>query len=110
MRAKQFILSESPRTNFWFSPGFDSDIKNYILTNQFPNACLACQDEVYRWAKKLAKSGIESEIHHGFYYPNGDYDSPEGHSWLEIEGSIFDPTAGQFDDYGEGEYETHEID
>ena len=25
-----------------------------------------------------------------------------------VEGSIFDPTAGQFDDHGSGDYETHE--
>jgi hypothetical protein len=32
------------------------------------------------------------EIHHGFY-------KDEGHTWLEVDGFIVDPTASQFDDY-----------
>jgi len=94
---------------FHFSPAFDPKIKQFILTHRFPNATLRCQDESFRWAKLLRKSGIEAEVHHGFYYPSKDLENPEGHTWLEVQGAIFDPTAAQFDDAGDGEYETHEI-
>ena len=54
---------------------------------------LACQDMSYEWAKVFRDAGFDVEIHHGTY-------KEEGHSWLVIDGlHIFDPTAGQFDDY-----------
>lgn len=102
-------LLENQNSYFFFDYGFEPKIKQIILQNMFPNPTLACQTEVKRWSHKLQKLGLDTEIHDGFYIVNNDYENPEGHTWLEVEGSIFDPTAGQFDDYGEGEYETHEI-
>jgi len=100
----------SPTTYFFFDYDFDPKIKKYILDNQFENSTLSCQNETNRWAKKLHKAGLDVEIQHGFYLPNYEQDDAEGHTWLEVEGSIFDPTAGQFIDKGEGEYQIHEID
>ena len=107
MRIKE--LMESHSEYFYFDYGFDEQIKHLILQNMFPNPSLACQGEARRWYHKLQQLGLDVEIHDGFYIANNDYENPEGHTWLEVEGSIFDPTAGQFDDHGEGEYETHEI-
>ena len=100
----------SPVTYFFFDYDFDPNIKKYILDNQFENSTLSCQNEANRWAKKLHKAGLDVEIHHGFYLPNHEQNDAEGHTWIEVEGSIFDPTAGQFIDRGKGEYQIHEID
>ena len=48
---------------------------------------------------------LDVEIHHGMY-------KDEGHTWLVVDGSLFDPTAQQFDDFPdmeESEYSTHEV-
>lgn len=67
---------------------------------------LACQNMSRLWAKKFKQAGIEDiEIHHGTY-------KDEGHTWLVIDGTLFDPTAAQFDDFPDidyTEYVTHEI-
>lgn len=104
--ASGYIPSEK---DFFFDYGFDPKIKELILSNMFSNPSFSCQNEVFRWAKKLQKAGLDVEIQHGFYLPNFEQDDAEGHTWLEVEGSIFDPTAGQFDDNGQGEYQVHEI-
>ncbi len=93
---------------FFFDYGFDPEVKQFVLSNQFNNPSLSCQTEVKRWAKKLHDAGLSVGIQHGFYLPNHEQDDAEGHTWLTVEGSIFDPTAGQFDDNGEGEYQVHE--
>jgi len=66
---------------------------------------LGCQDVSYAWAKVFKDAGVSVEVHHGMY--KGD-----GHTWLEVDGNIFDPTAAQFDDFpnmDSFEYETHEV-
>lgn len=102
------VLYSDSTENFFFDYDFDPKVKQFILSNQFNNPSLSCQTEVKRWAKKLHDAGLSVEIQHGFYLPNHEQDDAEGHTWLAVEGSIFDPTAGQFDDNGEGEYQVHE--
>jgi hypothetical protein len=103
-------LVESTKPNYFFDYGFDKDIKQLILKYWPKVSTLSCQDEAVKWFTILKKLGVDDvEIHDGFYIVNNDYENPEGHTWLEVNGSIFDPTAGQFDDHGEGEYETHEV-
>ena len=97
-----------PESEYFFSMEFDPKIKKKILATKINNSTASCQLESKRWAKLLNKAGYEVEIHHGFYYPEHDLDDPEGHTWLEVEGSIFDPTAWLFSDKGHGEYQTHE--
>jgi len=97
-----------PESEYFFSMEFDPKIKKKILATKINNPTASCQLESKRWAKLLNKAGYEVEIHHGFYYPEHDLDDPEGHTWLEVEGSIFDPTAWLFSDKGHGEYQTHE--
>lgn len=66
---------------------------------------LACQSMSRLWGKKFSKAGLDVEIHHGTY-------ADEGHTWLEVDGIMFDPTASQFDDFpdmDEDRYEVHEI-
>lgn len=110
MKINQIIVTEVTKSKnyFFFDNAFDRNIKTYILKNQFKNPTLSCQDEARRWAKKLSSHGFSVEIQHGFYLPNYDENDAEGHTWLEVNGSIFDPTAAQFDDYGNGEYQVHE--
>lgn len=109
------MISESKsRHAFWFEPGFDEKIKSHILKNQFPDACLACQAESHRWHKKILDSKLvepdDLEIHDGMYYPsNKELQDGEGHTWLEVKGKIFDPTAKQFDDFGRGDYHLTDI-
>ena len=67
---------------------------------------LACQDMSRVWAKKFKLAGIEDlEMHHGTY-------KGEGHTWLQVDGTLFDPTAAQFSDFpdiDDTEYTIHEI-
>jgi hypothetical protein len=86
--------------------GLDQDILNFIKENPFPHRTMGCQDESERWAQLLANKFPSTliEIHSGMY---DDY----GHSWIEIDGIIFDPTAAQFDDYpniDNSNYDIHE--
>lgn len=84
--------------NMWFEHGFDEAQQNSISMLQFLDASLACQKEAMRWAKVLIETfGLDAvELHDGMYQPDGDPNSGEGHTWLEVDGRIFDPTAGQF--------------
>ena len=95
---------------YYFEQGFPSHIKRFI--ESFPKSGnLACQTESYCWANRLKQNAAKLQItsltiEHGFYYINGE--SPEGHTWIRVDGIIFDPTAGQFEDNGHGAYEAHE--
>jgi hypothetical protein len=76
---------------FYISPFVDENIKKFILSHQFSDATMACQDEAYRWALLLIKNDIEVEYVFGTC-------NDEGHAWLLVgeDGEIFDPTAAQF--------------
>jgi hypothetical protein len=89
--------AESHVGNYWFEWNFDPDIQDRILSVP-QNGELACQSESHRWAKVLREAGYDVEICHGFYHDDGG-SRAEGHCWLVVEGSIFDPTASQFDDF-----------
>ena len=95
--------------NFWFDePGFNPEAKAFILAHPFPDGSLYCQEESQRWAELLSEEGFEVEINEGFYYPHGDWTTAEGHTWLEVDGFIFDPTASLFDGFPELSFEWYE--
>jgi 8-oxo-dGTP pyrophosphatase MutT (NUDIX family)/RNA:NAD 2'-phosphotransferase (TPT1/KptA family)/GNAT superfamily N-acetyltransferase len=108
------------REPFWFQPGFDPKIKAFILKNRFPNEGISCWDESYRWAEKLLRQGYDVDLYGGMYtgeedlplFPD-DADNPddwidhgrmEGHTWLAVNGYIFDPTARQFNSEPDSDY------
>jgi len=81
---------------FWFQPGFDPKVKIFIMSHRFADEDpYACQDESGRWAELLLSYGFDVGLYGGIFDP-GDGSVDEGHAWLEVEGSIFDPTAIQF--------------
>ena len=83
---------------YYYGDGFDEGIKSLIEKNKQP-CTLACQNESVRWFKLLIKLGVDADsitICDGFFNDE-DNDIYEGHTWLEVNGSIFDPTADQFD-------------
>jgi hypothetical protein len=102
---------------FWFEPSFDEKLKEYILAHQLKNASLACQVESARWANKLLKYNEQLskdeeytvEVHEGMYVLESG--EQEGHTWLVIDGNIFDPTAAQFapQEIDNMDYEIHLI-
>ena len=87
-------------TNFWFEPGFDEKLKAFILENQFADATFSCLNESHRWAKLFLNSGLKVDIYlfEGMYEVDGEPNQAEGHTWLTVNGFIFDPTAGQFEE------------
>lgn len=100
---------ECPSGEYWISGDPSSEVASVISSNQglsSKHGRYACQNVSLLWARKFREAGIEDiEIHDGMY-------RGEGHTWLEVEGLIFDPTAGQFDDFpeiDEFEYDTHSI-
>lgn len=97
--------------SFWFEYGFSESLKAFIQHNQFVDATNSCLNESHRWAKLLLESGfdIEVELHEGFFQIDGDPCQSEGHTWLTVNGCIFDPTAAQFDgDIDSSFYQVHE--
>ena len=99
-------------TNFWFEPGFDADLQKVILAVNLPKQTLRCQVESHRWAKILLDLNldIDIEVHDGCYLADGDPNAAEGHTWLVIDGLVFDPTAAQFNaEMDSTFYELHEI-
>jgi hypothetical protein len=104
---------------FFFGDGFDEPLKKLINDNRDKVTCkmgpLACQNMAWAWVRFLKKEkafeDYQLEVVDGFYIPDGDPDNAEGHTWLEFEGVIFDPTAAQFNVAG-GDYEPtdrHEV-
>jgi hypothetical protein len=95
----------SASTNHWFSNSFSPKIAGWITANANSVKCrmgdLACQDMAVAWGRAIKQKFPEASvvICGGMYYPGGDTDLAEGHSWLEVNGSIFDPTAAQFDSF-----------
>jgi hypothetical protein len=112
------VMQESMETNPfspYFSPGFDARIKSQIIRDwttmkKGPAGWLACQVVVRAWGTYLKAHNIPYVLVDGMYRSsNGE---SEGHTWLEINGEIFDPTAEQFDDFPDmsGEYEEMDYD
>jgi hypothetical protein len=117
---KRKIYSEASKpkstrviNNFWFSYPLETlsntaqnVISKYVKPGTMPCCEMGCQDASSFLAKQLKENGVEDiEIHHGFY-------KDDGHTWLEVEGIIVDPTASQFDDFpniDESEYHVLEI-
>lgn len=89
---------ESLNHPYWFEDGFDQSIKTIILESWSEKYTTRCQEESRRWAKYLLESDpdLDVEIHEGFYYVSGDENRAEGHTWVIVDSSIFDPTASQF--------------
>lgn len=83
----------------WFEPGFNEAIKATIEQHWPANPTIVCHDEAHRWAKVLLElmPGCDIELNDGMFYFNGDLSHNCGHSWLVVDGRIFDPTAAQFD-------------
>ena len=61
----------------------------------------SCQNDSIEWGKLLHRTFPDEliDVIDGFYYPNGNYENGEGHTWIEVNGSIFDPVGDIFDDY-----------
>lgn len=92
---------------YYLDEGMSEQIKNFIKLKSFKDYGMSCQNESVRWANILHVNFPFDviEIHHGMH-------NDEGHTWIEINGLIFDPTAAQFDSYPEMNlsfYDTHEI-
>lgn len=85
--------------NFWFGDAFDERVKAFILCNQFADASWSCQFESRRWAKALLEfdDELDIEIKEGMFLIDFDTTTAEGHTWISVNGIIFDPTVGQFD-------------
>jgi hypothetical protein len=97
--------------NFWFEPGFDSNLITFIRANPLPDADLICFIMSFRYAARLLTARVPVVLCEGIYLGDiwrGDYRStieslsdvddnffPE-HYWLVIGGHIFDPTAAQW--------------
>ena len=102
------ILFES--ADYWIdgflSPEAQAVVEEYAGKITCNMGSLACQDMSRAWAKKFKRAGIEDlEMHHGTY-------KGEGHTWLQVDGTLFDPTAAQFSDFpdiDDTEYTIHEI-
>lgn len=115
-RKKRKIVKESYTTKidtFWFSRPFENlsetarnVILKYVKSGTMPCNEYNCQDASWFLVKQLKENGVDSlEVHNGLYKDNG-------HTWLNVEGTIVDPTAAQFSDFPkmyESEYESLEI-
>ena len=77
--------------SFWFSAGFDESAKSFINDHPWPSASNHCYFESVRWSDLLRKNGFNAEIAMGWY-------GAIFHSWVTVDGEIFDPTFGQFDE------------
>lgn len=68
-----------------------------------------CDETCQRVHQHLTSRGIDSRVVGGIfgagYARNGDVSPPlsRDHTWLEVDGHIIDPTAGQFRDQLDGE-------
>ena len=92
----------------YFEDGFNEQVRTFILSKWSPEAGLSCVLESHQWAKKLLENfvDLDLEVHEGFAVIDGDPDDSEGHTWLVVDGVVFDPTYAQFEcDFIE--YDTH---
>lgn len=84
---------------YWFQAGFNTRIRALILEVSLAQKTVAAKVECYRWAQILLDKKIRSdiEIHEGVYLVDGDLKKPRVHTWLDVNGKIFDPTVTQYD-------------
>lgn len=81
------------------------------MQNKFADGSHSCLEESHRWAKVLLESGLDIDVvlQDGLFMTDGDVDASAGHTWLSVDGCIFDPTAAQFDGEVDASfYEIHE--
>src|SRR5262245_43243349 len=97
--------------NFWFEPGFDSNLIKFIRANPLRDANLSCFEMSFRYAERFLTARVPVVLCEGIYLGEirrDDYRStieslpyvedrlfPE-HYWLVVGGHIFDPTAAQW--------------
>ena len=59
-----------------------------------------CDEATQVWKRIFDREGVQSQIVNGFYAPRHragrSHMSSAEHVWMEVEGGVFDPTAGQF--------------
>ena len=80
---------------WWLNWNAESALRTFVQRTA-PEAKhgLACGLSAIWWADVLADAGFTVTLIDGEY-------AGEGHSWLEVDGVLFDPTAAQFDDFPE---------
>lgn len=89
---------------FWFSDDFDESAKNFINDHLWPEATNFCYFESVRWSDLLRKNGFNAEIKLGWYRVDVPTSVPAFangscfHSWVVVDGKIFDPTFSQFNE------------
>jgi hypothetical protein len=104
------------KDTFYAESGLDPDVLAFIEGHPFQEYGLGCQDESQRWAREIKKQFPDATVEvvggmFGFDSEDGEFEQI-GHSWVTVDGSIFDPTASQFDPTpgkGNGDYQDHEI-
>lgn len=59
-----------------------------------------CDEATQAWSRVFDHEGVQYKIVNGFYAPRHkagrSHMSSAEHVWMEVEGGVFDPTAGQF--------------
>lgn len=59
-----------------------------------------CDEATQAWSRVFDREGVQYKIVNGFYAPRHkagqSHMSSAEHVWMEVEGGVFDPTAGQF--------------
>jgi len=95
-------IAQTAFDGYWFSPLAGDNLKTFVRENMgVVGVIYGCHEASAKWAVLLDSAGFDVEVHHGFYDLYGDDSEPEGHTWLDVNGSIFDPTASQFEAYPE---------
>jgi len=90
---------------FYFEEGFPQNVKDIIINSKHEQKSMSCFDESEKWAEIIAQGRLDDivDVVNGMY---NDF----GHTWVEVNGRKFDPTASQFEDFPdmlEYLYETH---
>lgn len=97
---------KKPTNKVWFGGDSSLEVKRISKDIAGSHKEATCRLICKKLANRLSKLDYEVEIHHGTY-------KNKKHSWLEVEGSIVDPTANKFDDYPrmiKSEYECEDDD
>ena len=100
-RARRKLLPD-----FWFEDGFDPAVRAFIEKQPRIHGP-SCQDESRWWARALRGyiDPFRVEVHDGTFGKDQD-----GHTWIDVDGRIFDPTASQFGTIPDvDDYVVHEV-
>jgi hypothetical protein len=110
----RFPVTFKTATRNWFYENFGSGFSEQFLSVLEENAIPAYEDLLkianwapgncdlasQKWKEIFDANGIESKIVDGHYNPEHEEHLPHplssDHVWLEVDGGIFDPSAGQF--------------